>query len=402
MGKRSRKSKKQPSVKRAFYMYISVMACIVVLLSVAAVKICTNLRDGILLSHAYIFEPDPDFVMPEIEGTFIFPADKETAYDVPEFTDREKILCHVLEILTIVLPLFIVCAGIWITGSLFYSRKLKRPFGLLERGITQIKQGNLDFSLDYPKQDELGRLCGAFETMRQEILKNNTELWNMAEERKKLNASVAHDLRTPITIISGYSEYLQRNIQKIPTDNMDEILSYIQNAAKRLESYADSVHNIHMLENLDLEYADVDLSALSSEIMSALKLIADEAGRKISVISHLPSQKARLSNVAVFRILENIVRNACHYSKENVWVDLGVEDDYFTISVTDDGEGFSEKTLSRAFQPFYKETEKNNHYGMGLTICKVLSRKHGGSILLRNDPRAGAQVFVQLKINPIL
>lgn len=400
--------KRNQQLKKAFYIYLFVMVCVSVLLSAAAVKICTDMRDKILLSHAYILEPDPDLAMPETGGTFIIPpgkfANEDAANNVPEFTDREKILCHVLEILTVALPLFIVCLGIWITGSLFYSRKLKKPFRLLEQGITQIGQGNLDFSLDYPGQDELGKLCGAFETMRQEIVKNNTELWNMVEERKKLNASVAHDLRTPITVISGYSEYLRRNLSKdnISQEHMAEILSYIENATKRLEAYADSVHHIHMLENLDLEYVDTDLSALAIEISSALKVIADEADRQISVINHLPAREVCLSSVAVFRILENLVRNACCYSKENVYVELGMDDNYFTITVTDDGDGFSEKILDRAFQPFYKEENddgSSSHFGMGLTICKVLSQKHGGTILIENGTDIGAKVFVKLKIN---
>ncbi len=388
----NKKLKGHPSVKRAFYRYLLVMVCICALLSAASVKICTEIRDRILFSHAYILEPDPDFAMPETEGTFIIPpensANKNAENDVPEFTDREKMLCHVLEILTIALPLFIVCLGIWVTGSLFYSRKLKKPFRLLEQGITQIGQGNLDFSLDYPKQDELGRLCGAFETMRQEIVKNNTELWNMVEERKKLSASVAHDLRTPITVISGYSEYLRRNISKnnCSQEQITEIISYIENAAQRLKAYADSVRNIHMLENLNLEYADTDLSALATEISSALQVIADEGGRQISVISHLPDRSVQLSSVAIFRILENLVKNACCYSKQNFYVKLEIDDNYFTITVMDDGDGFPEKILD------------GSHLGMGLTICKVLSQKHGGTILFKNGDTIGATVLVRLKI----
>lgn len=258
----------------------------------------------------------------------------------------------------------------------------------------------MDFSLEYSGQDELGNLCRAFETMRQKVLENNSEMWNMVEERKKLNFSVAHDLRTPITVIKGYIEYLIRNQKNdnVSEKNREEIFFYIRNAANRLEAYADSVHHIHMLENLDLEYDEVDLSSLSTEITSALKVIAEKYNKTIYVSSDLLEQKVIISTVAVFRIMENIVQNACYYSKKYVSVELTRKDQYFEITITDDGDGFSKKSITKAFSPYYKEEGKENHYGMGLSICKILSQKHGGDIFLSNMEDRGAKVFVKLKL----
>jgi len=405
------KQGRKPSIKKVFYCYIFVMFAVVLLLSVIAVKACTGMRDKIILSHAYIYEPVFDRAE---EGNSAFTygytippdtfnrngTDGSQDKDSRVFTERDKMLCHLLEILTVVLPFLFLCTGIWLTGSLFYSKKLKKPFYVLNQGITHIEQGDLDFSLEYSEQDELGDLCRAFEIMRQAILKNNTEMWNMVDERKKINASVAHDLRTPITVIRGYSEYLMRNLKNnaVSQEKMEEILVFIQNAAERLEAYADSVHHIHMLENLELEYGEAELSSLSAEIASALKLIAERSGRKISVSADLPNRKVLISTVAVFRIMENIVQNACYYSRENISVQLALEGEYFKITVTDDGEGFSKKSFGKAFQPYYKEEGKKNHYGMGLAICKILSRKHGGDIFLSNVRDKGARVCVKLKI----
>lgn len=419
---------KRTSIKKSFYCYIFVMSVVVVALSAAAVKVCTDMRDKILLSHAYTLEPDPDLAEPEPGGPYVIPPTitkkdgvnesqgNTQKNDLPEFSDREKFFCHVLEVLVVVLPFLFICIGIWISGSLFYFLKLKKPFYLLEQGISHIKQGDLDFSLEYSRQDELGQLCGAFETMRQEIVKNNTEMWNMVDERKKLNASVAHDLRTPITVIKGYSEYLRLNLARnnLSPEDRKEILSYIENAAGRLEAYAESVHHIHKLENLDLEYRNVDLPAFSEEISSALKVMADEAGRQINVSARLPNQRISLSTVAVFRILENLVQNACDYSRKNIFVELGLNQDYFTITVIDDGDGFQniEKCSDASTNgeigvlfsrqgncPENSSTHgKRNHYGMGLAICNILSEKHGGNLFLSNDSDMGAKVFVKLKI----
>lgn len=406
------KQKKRHSLRRAFFYYVFVMFTVVLVLSGTAVKVCINMRDEIIASHAYVYEPRFDrtgedenidtygYIIPPENSSEQNGEDISLKKDLQEFTDKDKLLCHIFEFLMVLLPFLFLCIGIWIAGSIFYTRKLKKPFYFLNQGIAHIEQGDLDFSLEYSGQDELGNLCRAFETMRQKVLENNTEMWNMVEERKKLNASVAHDLRTPITVIKGYSEYLIRNLQKdtLSQKNVVEILSYIQNAAERLEAYADSVYHIHMLENLDLEYCEANLSLLSAEIISVLKVIAEKFDRVICVSSDLPEEKVFISVVTVFRIMENIVQNACYYSKKNVSVVLGQRNGYLEITVIDDGDGFSEKSMDKAFTPYYKEEGKEEHYGMGLAVCKILSRKHGGDIFLSNDKDKGAKVFVKLKM----
>lgn len=412
MGKITLKAEKQTSIKQSFYRYIFIMAMIVILLSALTIKICANMRDRIIISHAYILEPNPDFTESDaVIGTYIIPPEEQKtnmpdstlADSFHKFSDREKFLCHILEFFTIILPFLYVCLGIWISASIFYSRNLKEPFYLLEQGISHIQQGDLDFALNYPRQDELGQLCNAFEIMKQEILNNHSKLWNMVEERKRMNASVAHDLRTPITIIKGYTEYLKRNLSKetVSANHFMEILGFIENAAQRLESYADSVHHIHILENIELEYQHICLTDLSAEILSTLNLMAKDTRKQINVSANLPNQSVTLSSTTIFRILENLVINACYYSREKIMVTLGFDSEYFTITVMDDGDGFSQKDIQKAFYPFYKETGKENHYGMGLTICKILSQKHGGDIFLENNPNGGAKVLVQLKIDPL-
>lgn len=406
------KQKKRHSLRRAFFYYVFVMFTVVLVLSGTAVKVCINMRDEIIASHAYVYEPRFDrtgedenidtygYIIPPENSSEQNGEDISLKKDLQEFTDKDKLLCHIFEFLMVLLPFLFLCIGIWIAGSIFYTRKLKKPFYFLNQGIAHIEQGDLDFSLEYSGQDELGNLCRAFETMRQKVLENNTEMWNMVEERKKLNAGVAHDLRTPITVIKGYSEYLIRNLQKdtLSQKNVVEILSYIQNAAERLEAYADSVYHIHMLENLDLEYCEANLSLLSAEIVSVLKVIAEKFDRAICVSSDLPEEKVFISVVTVFRIMENIVQNACYYSKKNVSVELRQRNGYLEITVMDDGDGFSERSMDKAFAPYYKEEGKEEHYGMGLAVCKILSRKHGGDIFLSNDKDKGAKVFVKLKM----
>lgn len=269
----------------------------------------------------------------------------------------------------------------------------------MQQGIDHISNNDLDFTIGYQKHDELGKLCSAFEFMRRELVKNNRYMWNLVDERRKINASISHDLRTPITVIKGYSEYLDKNAGKgtLTEDGTREIAVYIHQAASRLEEYADSVHEIQALEDMRLEYQEVSLSDFEEEIVSQLSIIDKQTTKKICVSSELPQQTVLLSTAAVFRITENIISNALRYCKEKIEVDISFLQPFLIVMITDDGRGFSQKALAEATNYFYKEKSSKAHFGIGLSICKMLSEKHGGFIQLDNVPGKGARVTVKIK-----
>lgn len=386
------------SIRKSFFIIVFIMAIIVIMLSVGTVGICTRIHDNILLSKAFVINPVE--INPSNDGTFKVSGSIVEENESDTYTDREMMICRITEVMMIICPLLFSFLGIWCAGSIFYHIKLKKPLLLLNQGISHISLNDLEFSFDYQESDELGCLCSAFEKMREQLLENNVQMWNMIEERRQINASVAHDLRTPITIIKGYSEYLERNLVKgvMAQDNILDIVIYMKQAANRLEDYANSVHDVQMLEDINLEYADVELIDLYNEIKSSLEIIEQELGKQIKVINNLPNISVYLSSTAVFRILENIVRNACRYCENLVLVEISLIDQNLIITTTDDGKGFTEQDLKKALNPFYKDKGQRDHYGIGLTICKVLSQKHGGDIFLSNVQNSGAKVTVKIKV----
>ena len=118
---------------------------------------------------------------------------------------KRQLVYQASQIGMIVLPVFFSLTGILLCGLLFYWMKLKTPILLLASATQQIAEQGLDFQISYPRADEMGALCASFEQMRQFLKENNQKLWDMLEERRRLQRSVAHDLRNPIAIIQGYS-----------------------------------------------------------------------------------------------------------------------------------------------------------------------------------------------------
>ena len=393
---------KNLSIKKTFFLIVTVTAVAVILLSAVSVRICSNIRDQILLPHAYIFQPS--VVQPEGNGKFTLDASGGSINgEVSEFTDSEKMAFKTAQALIVLLPVLFSFAGIACASSVFYRIKLKEPLDALKQGIVHIADNDLSFSIGYQKQDELGRLCGAFETMRRELLDNNRRMWALVEERKKINASISHDLRTPITVIKGYSEYLDKNIGKdvLTEDGTREIAGYIRQAADRLEDYANSVHEVQVLEDMSLEYKEISLAGLMKEMRTQLSILAQQHQTKINISGQLPDQTVSLAPAAVFRIVENIVSNALRYCKSEIDVEFSYSQPFLTITATDDGQGFSAQDRVEAVDYFYKGKKEKEHFGLGLTICRILAEKHGGAISLDNVPDGGARVTVKLKIEEI-
>lgn len=405
------------TLKRSFCLIVSATAVIVILLSTAAVRICSIKHDQITLSHAfvangaliypgngrYVMETAADGTMDDMadgimDGTADGTMDGIKDASV-EYTHNELLLCRTLELLMVLLPVLFSLSGIGCAAACFYHSRLKEPLKALRRGIRHIADNDLDFTIEYGKQDELGQLCSAFEAMRKELAANNRHMWSLVEERRKINASIAHDLRTPITVIKGYSEYLDNNTGKgsLTQQGIREIAGYIHQAADRLEQYADSVHEIQALEDLRLEYQETGLKAFAEEMRSHLSILAAQSAKEIQVSARLPEQTASLSPAALFRITENLIANALRYCKEEIQVELSFSQPFLSLTVTDDGKGFSGKDLAEATDYFYKGKSAKTHFGIGLSICKTLAEKHGGSIRLENAPGKGAKVTVTIK-----
>ena len=325
--------------------------------------------------------------------------DNETA----GFTDQEVIIFNLSQMLIVLLPVLFSFAGIACASSVFYRIKLKEPLDALRQGIVHIVDNDLSFSISYQKQDELGQLCGAFEKMRRELLDNNRRMWALVDERKKINASISHDLRTPITVIKGYSEYLGRNVGKgiLSEDGTREIAGYIHEAAGRLEAYANSVHEVQALEDMNLDYREIALPDLMKEMRTQLSILSEQHRTSIHLLANLPEQTVFLAPAAVFRIVENIVSNALRYCKSRIDLDFSYSRPFLTITVTDDGKGFSARDRAEATGYFYKGKKEKEHFGIGLTICRILAQKHGGTISLDNAPEGGARVTVKLKMEEI-
>lgn len=149
---------------------------------------------------------------------------------------------------------------------------------------------------------------------------------------------------------------------------------------------------------MSLDYKEISLTELMKEMQTQLSILSEQHQTNIHISADLPEQTVSLAPAAVFRIVENTVSNALRYCKSKVDIVFSYSQPFLTITVTDDGKGFSAQDRAEAVNYFYKGKKEKEHFGIGLTICKILAEKHGGSISLDNATEGGARVSVELEI----
>ena len=190
-----------------------------------------------------------------------------------------------------VLPFVYSITGIMLCAWWFYRRELWPPIQVLADATKHIREQDLDFMVDYRRNDELGRLCIAFEEMRQALYDNNRQLWNMTRQRRILQASVAHDLRNPIAIVEGYVEYMQQCLAdgNLSDEELRHTLQNLAITAKRLEHYTDTIRDLNAIEETEIKYSVVRLSDFLRSAAESLSLLAKQHGLEMAFHSTSPN-----------------------------------------------------------------------------------------------------------------
>ena len=221
----------------------------------------------------------------------------------------------------------------------------------------------------------------------------------MESVRRVLTDSVSHDLRTPITVMKGYLDYLEKGINKNKLDfkNIETTIRSMNEAIYRLENYVNSIQNIQKIDNIKLE-KDVYVKDFISGLKKDFLMIAKEKDRKLVIEDKIDLNKMCIDKSVVYRILQNIIDNAFRYSKEMVVIYINQRDKFLEFQIIDDGDGFSEDDLKNATNRFYTSKSNSGLFGIGLTISKILCEKHGGAIKVRNDKKLGASITFSIKV----
>jgi len=352
-------------------------------------------------------------------------------------TDRLKV--QVLDLMRVWCPFIYAFAGMVVTICIFYRKRLARPLSILEDSVERIRGNDLDFQVYYDSGDELGNLCESVEDMRMELVRGKEEMWRLVERQKELNAAFAHDLRTPLTVLRGYTDFLARYIPegKISQEKMQDTLSLMSDHLKRLEDYSRTMKGIRSIDEVPFAPEWTEIQSIAKkigEVVFALDQIGDvriryggcrvtdsreneegigllegyrdtstaqaedkECRYRVQAEDKECRYRVQADDGIIMEVLENLLSNAIRYAGKEIEVmaDYDVEEMEFLLTVRDDGRGFSPEQMEKALLPYHKEyegLEMDEHFGIGLHICREFCKKHGGTLDVANSIQGGAVV----------
>lgn len=293
-------------------------------------------------------------------------------------------------------------------GMVFVISKILSDFVLLplkelNYAAERIGTGDLDFKIRYDRDNEFGRLCQEFDTMKDKLQVSIRKQAVYENSRKELIASITHDLKTPLTSIIGYVEGLQDGVVSNP-ETIHNYLNVIHDKSTRLDHLIDDLFTFTQLE---LEKFTVNVvSTLMTNMLTEYtntKIREYQSNTKVAFIVREPLTEA-LMNIDDFRIgqvLENLINNAEKFTKSYIKLYTDSDELFYNIYIEDDGIGISSADLPFIFDYFYqcdkaRETKRKGT-GLGLAICKQLIEAHNGRIYVNSRLGKGTTFKISLK-----
>ncbi|EHI55877.1 hypothetical protein HMPREF9333_00920 [Johnsonella ignava ATCC 51276] len=289
---------------------------------------------------------------------------------------------------------------IWVYSSIL------KPLEKLQEATRKIKEGNLDFTLDFEEHDEIGQLCMDFEEMRIRLKENEEEKLQTDKDNKELISNISHDLKTPITAIKGYVEGIMDGVASSP-EKLDKYIRTIYNKANDMDRLIDELTFYTKIDTnkIPYNYQEVNIMDFFQDCASQVGLDMEAAGIGFVFESGIKKDTVVVADVEQMkRVVNNIIGNSVKYlDKSNGMISIKLADDgdFVKIDITDNGRGIAQSDLPYIFDRFYRGDYSRNSStggsGIGLSIVKKIVEAHGGFIRAESSVGRGTDIIILLR-----
>lgn len=313
---------------------------------------------------------------------------------------------RVLYGLGIILILFIIAIVLLTNRFLtrFVFKRIIIALDTLVYGVREIRDGNLNYNIEYTEKDEFEEVCSDFNEMAHRLLDSVNAKQKDEANRKELIAGISHDLRTPLTSIKAYVEGLETGVAST-TEIQKRYLDTIKSKTNDLEHI---VSQLFLFSKLDIGEFPLYLEEvdIGKELYNMMANVSEEYEKKGLTIILAKSINDVLVNVdlvqlrnAVINVLENSVK---YKNKEQgqMKVTCNADDKYVSIKLEDNGPGVPEEALEKLFTVFYRTDPSRSNpskgSGLGLSITTKILEQLGGTIRAENVPKGGLAIIMTL------
>lgn len=303
---------------------------------------------------------------------------------------------------TVIMILFITAMLLmaWIYGSIL------RPISQLQKATREIKEGNLDFSLEIKEKDEIGQLCMDFEDMRVRLKESTEEKLKYDQENKELISNISHDLKTPITAIKGYVEGIMDGVASSP-EKLDKYIRTIYNKANDMDKLIDELTFYSKIDTNKIPYTfkKINVKSYFSDCAEELGLELEAKGIELGYFNYADDDVVIIADAEQLkRVVNNIISNSVKYlDKKKGIINIRIKDigDFIQVEIEDNGKGIAQKDLPYIFDRFYRTDSSRNSSkggsGIGLSIVRKIIEDHGGKIWATSREATGTVMHFVLR-----
>lgn len=282
-----------------------------------------------------------------------------------------------------------------------FAKAVRLQISPLAEATENISKQNLDFDISHSNIAEIEDVLAAFSDMKESLKESLDHQWRSAQAQKEQIAALAHDIKTPLTVVRGNTELLEETELTV---NQKRYAEYISNGCEQIQRY------MQMLIDVTKSWEDHPLSMESFSLSSLLNDVGDQTAG-LAAIHQVVLHWGNTKDITIYadhsllsRALVNVISNAIEHSPHggNVFIEVIRPDNLISFVVTDEGRGFTAQALKHATDQFFMDDSSRSsksHYGIGLYMTASIVQKHGGKIILENvTENGGARVTIQIPL----
>lgn len=309
----------------------------------------------------------------------------------PIYTTRQNQISIYENVLLVVT--FIGAIALWIIVTL-----LTRPLRILSKASRELADGNLSSRANIKSNDEIHSLAEDFNYMAISLENKINELEEMLKNQEEFIGSFAHELKTPMTSIIGYTDLMRRN--ELDSDEQQEAIGYIFSEGKRLESLSFKLLDLLVIKNQKNTFVPVSPKKLINDIVNIYRDVIKKSGVNITCDCDegICLAEPDLMKSLIINLTDNAIKALD--GKGNIKISSTITEHGCKICVQDDGRGIPNDKKDKILQAFYRvdkaRSRSQGGAGLGLALCSEIVNLHNGTISFESEPGKGTTVTVEL------
>ena len=284
--------------------------------------------------------------------------------------------------------------------AIWFGRALKKRLTPLAITVNKIEQQELDFGISPSGIKEIDAILSSMDSMRIALKSSLEQQWQLEQTKTQQMSALAHDLKTPLTIVRGNAELL---LESEISEQQRKYASYIETSSLQMQNYVQTLIEVtRSWQGYQFHKQEISCDLLFKEIKQQAQGLCSVNHVSLLWECHCELKQISIDHNLFIRAIVNVLSNAIEHTPSGGTIHFSVYEESSSLFfvIEDTGKGFSKEALKHGTEQFYmgeKSRTSNMHFGMGLYITSNIIKQHNGQLVLKNsDKTGGAQVIIKI------